>query len=84
MNALQERCRKCGGTLRRALLLAMLQDAGAKCHPGAMKCPHGGEHEWFCEGSPENAEAEEARGPQLDEDASWRAGQAEERKEGDR
>lgn len=44
---LNERCTKCGQTLRRLMLVAMLQDAGARCSPGALECSaDGGEHEW--------------------------------------
>ena len=41
------RCSKCGISFKRLLLLAMLQDAGAHCHPGSdAPCPKGGEHEF--------------------------------------
>ena len=44
---LNEKCVKCGVTLRRLMLIAMLQDAGAQCSPGPLKCSaDGGEHEW--------------------------------------
>jgi hypothetical protein len=33
-------CRKCGVPLRRLMLLAMLQDAGARCSPGSAECEH--------------------------------------------
>ena len=46
-NVLENECSKCGTTLKRALLTAVMQDVGVKCYPGALACPGGGEHDWF-------------------------------------
>lgn len=43
---LDAKCSKCGESLRRLLLLAMLEDAGAHCSPSATKCSAGGEHDF--------------------------------------
>jgi hypothetical protein len=41
------RCNKCGSDLKRLMLLALLQDCGAHCSPGADKCTFdGGEHDF--------------------------------------
>ena len=43
----ERRCSKCGQTLKKLMLIALLQDAGARCSPGALQCPtDGGDHEW--------------------------------------
>ena len=39
-------CVKCKQPLRRLVLLAMLDDAGAKCYPNALQCSEGVEHEF--------------------------------------
>ena len=41
------KCEHCGRTFRQLAILAILQDAGAKCHPGAIECAESptGEHE---------------------------------------
>lgn len=36
-------CTRCGMSLKRAMLLALLEDAGAKCYPNSSHCD--GEHE---------------------------------------
>lgn len=38
--SLDDRCKKCGDSLKRLMLLAMLQDAGAQCSPGPLECEH--------------------------------------------
>ena len=39
-------CKKCGQTLKRLMLLALLCDAGAKCAPHPLDCEHDfSEHE---------------------------------------
>ena len=38
-----DKCTKCGESLRRAMLIAMLSDAGTQVH---IDCPNGGEHEF--------------------------------------
>lgn len=43
---LNDKCSKCGQTLRRLMLLAMIQDAGAECHPRADECSAGGDHDF--------------------------------------
>ena len=40
------KCYKCKQTLHRLMILAALEDAGAKCSPSANDCPEGGEHEF--------------------------------------
>lgn len=42
------KCQRCGETLRRAILLALLEDAGAKVYPPSTACPgsENGQHEW--------------------------------------
>ena len=40
------KCHKCKQTLRRLMILALLEDAGAKCSPAANDCPNGGEHDF--------------------------------------
>ena len=44
---LDMKCSKCGVTLRRQMLLAMLIDAGAKTRDPCL-CPEGGDHD-FCD-----------------------------------
>jgi|GEM_PF-6195281 len=39
-------CNKCGKSLKRLMLLAMLQDAGATVIPSANNCSAGGEHDF--------------------------------------
>lgn len=49
MSVIDDRCRHCGQTLRRMMLLAMLQDAGAKAGLDADLCPErtdGGQHDF--------------------------------------
>lgn len=49
MSLLDDHCRHCGQTLRRMMLLAMLQDAGAKAGLDADICPErkdGGQHDF--------------------------------------
>ena len=38
-------CSKCKMTLKKMMLLAMLQDAGARVYPTALECSEGREHE---------------------------------------
>lgn len=38
--SLEDRCKKCGESLRRLMLLAMIQDAGARVYPSALECDH--------------------------------------------
>ena len=40
------KCHKCKQTLHRLMILAALEDAGAKCSPSANDCPEGGEHDF--------------------------------------
>ena len=40
-------CSKCGASLTRAMLLALLQDAGAQVNPRPDECPKGGEHDFI-------------------------------------
>ena len=40
------KCIKCGQTLYRLMLLALLEDAGAKVYPSAIQCSEGGEHDF--------------------------------------
>ena len=37
-------CKNCGRSLKWLMLLAMLEDAGAKCYPNALYCSPGNEH----------------------------------------
>jgi hypothetical protein len=40
-------CSKCNQSFYRLALMALLQDAGARCSPGSNVCPaDGGEHEF--------------------------------------
>jgi len=39
-------CIHCGMTFRRAILLAMLEDAGAKVYPNSLQCADGQEHDF--------------------------------------
>ena len=55
---LEERCRRCGETLRRLMLLAMLKDAGAFVSGGIERCHDGDEHDFF---SPTEAARREGR-----------------------
>jgi len=43
---LDSKCNKCGQSLRRLMLLAMMQDAGAIVVPSADSCSAGGEHDF--------------------------------------
>lgn len=47
-----DKCSKCGVTLRRQVLLAMMTDAGAKTLDPCL-CPEGGDHDFV---SPEEKE----------------------------
>lgn len=42
---MNERCKKCGETLERLMLLAMIEDAGARVYPSASACEHDFEKE---------------------------------------
>ena len=46
-NLLDERCRMCGETLKRLMLLAMLKDAGATVSGPVEWCRGGKEHDFF-------------------------------------
>lgn len=37
---LEMRCNKCGESVRRLMLLAMMMDAGAHVHPSPLACDH--------------------------------------------
>ena len=37
-------CKNCGQSLKRLMLLALIEDAGAKCYPNALYCSPGHEH----------------------------------------
>jgi len=43
---LTDKCSKCGESLQRLMLLALLEDFGAKACPGALDCSAGGEHDF--------------------------------------
>ena len=43
---LDSKCAKCGQSLRKLMLLALMQDAGATVSPSADSCPAGGEHDF--------------------------------------
>ena len=47
------KCKNCGESLKRLMLLAMLSDAGAKVSPGANECNSVGhdKHEFVDEGN---------------------------------
>jgi|OpeIllAssembly_1097287.scaffolds.fasta_scaffold00035_25 hypothetical protein len=53
---LDQECSKCGETLKRAFLLAMLLDAGARSNLDPLRCPRGGEHDWFVPPPPTTTE----------------------------
>lgn len=46
MALLDQECSRCGLSLRRAFLLAMLTDAGAKTYPDAVRCDAEHEHDF--------------------------------------
>ena len=52
--SLDSRCSNCGETLRRAMLSALISDAGAEISWDPCKCPDGNEHD-FREPEPEEA-----------------------------
>lgn len=39
------KCKKCGQSLKKLMLLAMLEDLGCTVAPSTTKCIDGGEHE---------------------------------------
>jgi len=43
---LDSKCNKCGLSLRRLMLLALIQDAGATVSQSANSCSAGGEHDF--------------------------------------
>lgn len=58
------KCQKCHETLNRLLLLALLEDAGARCSPGALQCLAGGEHNFSEDTSPTPAVSRPQEGEQ--------------------
>lgn len=46
MSVLDDKCVKCGESVRRLALLAMMVDAGAKCWPYPLDCAGGGQHDF--------------------------------------
>ena len=57
---LDQRCKKCGETLRRLMLLAMMMDAGASVSPSPLDCEHDFEAEKEkCKGCEQDFEKEE-------------------------
>lgn len=45
-NLLDEPCVKCGESIRRLMILAMMVDCGARCYPHPLHCAGGGEHDF--------------------------------------
>jgi len=43
---LDSKCNKCGQSLMKLMLMAMMQDAGATVSPSADSCFAGGEHDF--------------------------------------
>jgi len=44
---LSMRCKHCGESVRRLMLLAMAEDAGAECYPSALQCEPGKDHDFI-------------------------------------
>lgn len=60
------KCSKCGESLYRLMLLALIQDAGANVYPSATKCANGGEHDLVEVESAQTQPAPQLRDPPLD------------------
>lgn len=40
------KCKNCKQPVERLMILALLEDAGAKCYPNALYCSEGNEHDF--------------------------------------
>lgn len=65
-------CRKCHDSLKRVMLLALMETSGAKVYPSANTCRDGGAHDW----RPRQEPAPRKRGvdDQLPESGEWYVG----------